>query len=131
MGSVDSDKPFTWVKYRDSLCANCIASCCMLPVEVKIEDLVLLGLVDAAEAETGSAKKIAQRLQKQKIVKNYRSATKLFLLEQKHGRDCVFLDTKSRQCTVYEKRPAVCRKFPTEMGLRLSYCPFKPKERVT
>jgi Fe-S-cluster containining protein len=55
-------------------------------------------------------------------VRSYHPPTGLFILEQRYGRDCVFLDTKTRRCTVYEKRPEVCRRFP-KIGPRPGYCP--------
>jgi Fe-S-cluster containining protein len=29
-----------------------------------------------------------------------------------YGSVCMFLDTKTRRCTIYEARPALCRQFP-------------------
>ena len=46
MSLVDRDRPSTWKKYSDGLCDNCVASCCMLPVEVKSSDLIRLGFTD-------------------------------------------------------------------------------------
>ncbi|MBX9765905.1 MAG: YkgJ family cysteine cluster protein, partial [Bdellovibrionales bacterium] len=37
--------------------------------------------------------------------------------------DCYFLEAKTRRCTVYEKRPQVCRFFPERMGPKLGFCP--------
>ena len=120
---VDQDRPSTWVPYRNHYCASCEATCCTMPVEVKLEDLVRLGL--AVEGEQ-SEKRVAKRLQAEKIVRSYRAATGLFLLAQKNGRDCVFLG-KDRLCTVYEKRPGVCRDFPLQVGPRVGYCPSRRK----
>ncbi len=98
----------------------------MLPVEVKIEDLIRLELVTADEA-IGSHKKIAKRLQREGIVKSYRTSSGLFMLEQNEGRDCYFLDKKTRLCSVYEKRPGVCREFPKTIGPRPGFCPYIPQ----
>lgn len=121
--AVDQDRPSTWVSFRAHYCDTCIATCCMMPVEVKMEDLVRLGL---ASPDEESPKKVGRRLQAEGIVRSYRAATGLFLLEQKNGRDCVFLGA-DRRCSVYEKRPGVCREFPLTMGPRPGYCPSKPK----
>lgn len=41
----------TWQKYRRGLCDTCYATCCTLPVEVTVSDLVRMALVDEFEAE--------------------------------------------------------------------------------
>jgi Fe-S-cluster containining protein len=92
-----------------------------MPVEVVMDDLLRLGLVHEDEL-SGSIKKIAKRLSKDKIISSYREGTGLFMLKQKANSDCHFLDSKTRLCTVYDKRPGVCRKFP-EIGPRPGYCP--------
>jgi Fe-S-cluster containining protein len=95
-----------------------------LPVEVSAFDLIRLELTDEAEAGR-SLKKVARRLMKEGIVERYRSETQLFTLAQRYGRDCIFL-SKERKCTVYEKRPEVCRRFP-KIGPRPGYCPATPR----
>lgn len=123
----DQDRPSTWVKYRSGLCDGCHATCCTMPVEVNAADLLRLGLISEEEA-AGSLKKAAARLGRLGLVRNFRAATGLFLLEQKRGRDCVFLGEKDRLCTVYDRRPDVCRRFP-EIGPRPGFCPAKPQKR--
>jgi Fe-S-cluster containining protein len=98
----------------------------MMPVEVTSQDLIRLNYIDANET---SMKKSGARLIAEKIVKSYRASTGLFMLSQQADGSCVFLDMKSRRCTVYENRPEMCRKFPTEMGIRLSFCPYTEKSR--
>lgn len=100
-----------------------------MPVEVKLSDLIRLGVTTEDEAQ-GSIKKLAKRLLRQGIVSSYRHGTELFMLTQKQGRDCYFLDSKTRLCTAYEKRPDVCRKFP-EIGPRPGFCPSTPKGPVS
>jgi Fe-S-cluster containining protein len=41
---------------------------------------------------------------------------------------CRFLDPKTRRCTVYEARPAVCREYP--LGARCGYFEFLQFERA-
>ncbi len=43
--------------------------------------------------------------------------------------DCLYLDRKSRLCTIYDKRPDTCRNHP-KVGPRPGYCAYKPKEVV-
>jgi len=92
-----------------------------MPVEIKGEDLVRLGLVTIDELEV-SARKVAKRLIKEGFLTSYREGTGNFMLSQRPNDDCYFLDAKTRLCTVYEKRPGVCRKFP-EIGPKPGYCP--------
>jgi Fe-S-cluster containining protein len=33
-------------------------------------------------------------------------------LDEHYGTACTFLDSETRQCTVYDARPAICREFP-------------------
>ncbi|HSB09914.1 MAG TPA: YkgJ family cysteine cluster protein [Blastocatellia bacterium] len=40
---------------------------------------------------------------------------------------CEFLDSKTRQCTIYDARPAVCRGYPD--GRRCGYYDFLASER--
>jgi Fe-S-cluster containining protein len=96
-----------------------------MPVEVKLADLIRLGLCTDDEAQ-GSVKKMAKRLQKEGYITSDRHGTEFFMLTQKANRDCYFLDSKSRLCTVYEKRPETCRNFPS-VGPRSGFCPLTPK----
>jgi len=128
MSRIDIDRPSTWKFYRKGLCEGCWGGCCTMPVEVKLSDLVRLGVVHEDETQ-GSINKLAKRLLKEGIVSSYRHGTELFMLTQKHGRDCYFLDSKTRLCTVYDKRPDVCRKFP-EIGPRPGFCPCTPKAKT-
>ena len=106
------------------MCDGCWAGCCTLPVEVSAADLIRLGLVTEEEAAL-SLKAVAKTLMKKRIVQAYSPKTQIFVLEQRHGRDCVFLG-RDRLCTVYEKRPEVCRKFPS-IGPRPGFCPAHGK----
>jgi Fe-S-cluster containining protein len=121
---VEIDFPSTWVKFKPALCEGCFAGCCTLPVEVNAADLLRLGLVGEDEI-TGSLKKVARRLIKEGWVASFRARTGLFTLAEVRG-GCVFLDTQ-RRCTVYEKRPDVCRKFPLEVGPRVGFCPAQKR----
>jgi len=118
---VDIDRPSTWTKFKPSLCAGCNGNCCKLHVEARVPDLVRLGLLTADEA-LWSAKKIARKLEAQKLIQSYRASTMKFTLAQRLNHDCVFLDEVTRLCTVYDRRPDVCRNFP-EMGPRPGWCP--------
>jgi Fe-S-cluster containining protein len=117
----DPQKPSTWNPFKKGMCEGCFAGCCTLPLEVSAYDLIRLGLVTEDEA-AASLKKVARKLSKEGIIRSYHAKSGLFIVEQRRGRDCIFLDEKSRLCTVYEKRPEVCRTFP-KIGPRPGYCP--------
>jgi Fe-S-cluster containining protein len=97
-----------------------------MPVEIHGEDLVRLGVATEDEIISGSRKKLAKRLMKEGILQSYREATELFMLTQRPNGDCYYLHPITRLCTVYEKRPETCRKFP-EIGPRPGYCPSNRK----
>ena len=47
--------------------------------------------------------------------------------DEHFGTVCMFLDTETRRCTVYEARPGVCREFPGTV--RCGYYDFLSFER--
>lgn len=123
--AADIDRLDTWQKYRKGLCDTCNASCCTLPVEVGLDDLIRLGLVD--EFERGEPlSRIAKRLQKEGVVGRFHQKTGIFTLSRMSNDDCLFLDTRSRRCTVYDRRPATCRNHP-QIGPRPGFCAYRPK----
>ena len=124
---VDVERIETWTRYRNGLCDTCMANCCTMPVEVKLADLVGLGLVDAFEAEHEDAGRIAKRLTKARVVERYNAKYGIFTLMRRADGDCQFLDAKTRRCTVYAQRPATCRKHP-QVGPRPGHCPYGRKD---
>ena len=123
----DLDKLSNWTRFRPSLCRGCWAGCCRLPVEATADDLVRLGLLSADEAQ-GSLKKAARRLMAAGVVHQFRASTGLFTLAQTPDGDCIYLGKDDRLCTVYERRPSVCRRFP-EVGPRPGHCPARQVRR--
>ena len=97
-----------------------------MPVEVKISDLIRLEVTTQDEADN-SIKKVAKRLKKEGVITSYREGTEFFMLTQKANSDCYFLDSLTRLCTVYNKRPDTCREFPSQIGTRVGYCPVEYK----
>jgi hypothetical protein len=90
-------------------------------------DLIRLGVLTEDEA-SASLKKAARRLIKEGVIRSYLAKTGVFMVEQRGGGDCYFLDEKTRLCTVYEKRPEVCRTFP-RIGPRPGWCPEGRKQK--
>jgi Fe-S-cluster containining protein len=125
MGSrIDPQHPSAWKSFKKGLCEGCWAGCCTLPVEASPADLVRLELISPAEAEW-PLEDVAERLYDERVIQSFDPHEQLFTLAQVSGRDCVFLDGETRRCTVYEKRPEVCRKFP-RIGPRPGFCPHSP-----
>jgi uncharacterized protein len=120
---VNVDNCDTWTRYRNGLCSTCAANCCTMPVEVKLPDLVRLGLVDPFEAEHEEPKQIAKRLQKMGVIEHFNFKNSIFTLSRRANGDCQNLDAKTRRCNVYETRPNTCRLHP-QVGPRPGYCPY-------
>ena len=120
---VDVDRLATWTRYRPGLCDSCAANCCTMPVEIRLADLVRLGLVDPFEAEHEQVRLIARRLIKQRQVERYNHKDGIFTLARRASGDCQLLDAQTRRCTVYEQRPDTCRRHP-QVGPRPGHCPY-------
>lgn len=116
------ERPSTWSEYAEGHCKGCESLCCSLTVEVTANDLVRLGLIPKSDVMM-SPKKIARRLMTTGALRDVRPDAGLYTLAQKADGSCVFL-SKERFCTVYEKRPEVCRNFPL-IGPRPKFCPRK------
>ena len=98
-----------------------------MPVEVRFNDLLRMGVVDEFE-RTEPAKNVAKRLMKDGLVERFNQKPGIYTLMRHGNNDCLFLDRKSRLCTIYDKRPDTCRNHP-KIGPRPGYCAFKPKSR--
>lgn len=122
---IDLDRMSTWVLYKPSLCNGCHSNCCKLPVDATVPDLVRMAVISEDEA-LWSARKIARKLQHAGIVVSFRASKMQFQIAQKANRDCIYLGD-DRLCTIYEKRPDVCRRFPS-CSPRPGYCPSERKK---
>ena len=94
----DIERLDTWVKIQNGLCSDCMASCCSMPVEVKLPDLVRMGIVDEFELQE-PVKNIAKRLEKQRIIQHFNFKYEVFTLSRRANGDCMYLDQKTRLCT--------------------------------
>lgn len=121
----DPENTATWRKYAKKLCNSCRGTCCSLPVEVKAPDLVRIGLIGSFELEE-DPKFIARRLKKKQVVEHYHGKSETFTLARMANGDCLYLDSRSRRCTIYKKRPETCRNHP-HIGPRPGYCAYIPK----
>lgn len=122
----DIDNTATWAKYSKKLCNRCSASCCSLPVEVKAADLIRMGLMDEFELQD-ELKQVARRLMKERLIEHFHAKSQTFTLARMASGDCIFLDGRSRRCSIYQQRPETCRNHP-QVGPRSGYCPFRQKK---
>jgi len=121
----DIDNTATWIKYTSKLCDTCNATCCTLPVEVRINDLIRMNLISEFERQE-PAKKIAKELKRQGVISHFNFKNEIFTLSRKANDDCIYLDSTSRRCTIYSQRPDTCRNHP-HIGPRSGFCPYQPR----
>lgn len=125
IAAADPDRLETWVRYDKRLCSDCQAACCSLPVEARLDDLVRMGLVDAFERDE-PLKQIARRLTKAGVVERLNQKSGLFTLARLSSGDCLYLEPRTRRCTIYAQRPDTCRNHP-QVGPRPGHCAYQPK----
>ena len=118
----DLDNTGTWTQFRKKLCASCQAWCCRLPVEVRLDDLIRLGLLSEFDRPE-ELKILYQRLHKAGIVEHLHQKSGKFTLSRRANGDCLYLGTGDRRCQVYQQRPDTCRNHP-QIGPRPGYCPY-------
>ncbi|HEY0633821.1 MAG TPA: YkgJ family cysteine cluster protein [Gammaproteobacteria bacterium] len=121
----DLERPATWVKFTPQLCDNCRASCCTMPAEVRITDLIRMGVADPFELEE-PLKLIARRLIKAGIIDHFNHKSERFTLARRANGDCIYLDHTTRRCTIYQQRSDTCRNHP-RIGSRPGYCAYRAK----
>jgi uncharacterized protein len=125
--NADLDNTATWAKYSPKLCQHCAAPCCSLPVEVKTGDLVRMDLIEEFSLQE-DVKYLARKLMKQRLVDHFHARTATFTLARRASGDCIYLDSHSRRCTIYSRRPETCRNHP-RIGPRSGYCAFRMKHQ--
>ncbi len=121
--NADLENTATWTKYSSKLCRYCTASCCSLPVEVKVEDLVRMKLIEEFFLEE-NPKYLARRLHKEGHIEHFHARTATFTLARRANGDCIYLGSSTRRCTIYADRPDTCRNHPG-IGPRSGYCAFR------
>ncbi len=102
-------------------CLKCVAYCCtytLIPATKRdVKRLAKHFDVTPREAEKKFTKKGDKEFPR--VLRHH---------DDKHFQTaCMFLDQKTRQCTVYEARPQICRDFPTQS--RCGYYEFLKFER--
>ena len=64
IAAAEIDRVETWTKYNKDMCTSCMSTCCTMPLEVRIADLIRLGVVDEferGERQNGSSPPRAAR----------------------------------------------------------------------
>ncbi len=113
-----------WRPYKKGMCDSCIGLCCYMPVEVKIADLVRMGILTEFHLEMDEREQIKSAL-KHPGVDRYTKSTEKFTLTQKSNLSCFFLTPEGR-CSIYDLRPETCRKHP-KIGPKPNHCAYYPK----
>ena len=67
-----------------------------MPVEVKIPDLVRMGVITEFEADE-PIKKIAKKLKKDGVIEHFYYKEQIFILVRLANKDCLYLDPTSRK----------------------------------
>lgn len=123
--TADIDRTDTWVRYKSFLCDSCVANCCTMPVEVRLPDLVRMGVIDAFDLGE-EPRHIARRLTKAGVIEHFNHKNCLFTLARRANGDCQYLGKTDRRCTIYEQRPDTCRNHP-RIGPRPGFCAYTKK----
>lgn len=97
-----------------------------MPVEVRIDDLIRMGLAHEFDREE-PAKKLAKQLDKAGLIEHFNFKREIYTLRRKGNGDCQYLHPKTRLCTIYEKRPETCRNHP-RVGPRPGFCAYRPRK---
>ena len=96
-----------------------------MPIEVKIPDLVRMGVITEFEADE-PIKKLAKKLKKDEVIEHLYFKEQIFMLIRFANNDCLYLDPASRKCKIYKKRPDTCRNHP-RIGPRPGFCAYEQK----
>lgn len=103
-------------------CLKCTAYCCSYPrIEVKASDIKRLAKhfeISPAEAKKRFTKKGEEK--NEQILRHQE--------DEHYGSVCRFLDTETRNCTIHQVRPKICRDYPGTK--RCGYYEFLKHERM-
>ena len=102
-------------------CDRCPAYCCTYPrIEVKKRDLKRLAKHFELSFDQAKKRFTKKGHDKGEIILRHRE-------DEHFATACMFLDPDSRNCTIYEARPKICRDFPGTR--RCGYYDFLTFER--
>lgn len=110
-----------WLRYKKEMCQSCEASCCYMPVEVDVADLVKMQLFDSFISEL-SLKEQIKSISEHPDIQRYNHKSQKYTLKQRSSGACPFLDNNKR-CRIYALRPKTCANHPL-VGPRPGYCAY-------
>jgi Fe-S-cluster containining protein len=100
-------------------CAKCPAYCCSYDrIIVEKKDLKRLARHFEIDTDT-AARRFTKTVEGEQVLRHQK--------DKIYGHICMFLDLKTRRCTVYEARPGVCHEYPDRP--RCGYYEFLRWER--
>jgi uncharacterized protein len=100
-------------------CAKCPAYCCSYDrITVNKRDLTRLAKHFDLDPET-AARRFTKVVEGDRVLRHQK--------DKIYGSICMFLDTKTRRCTIYDARPGVCHEYPDKP--RCGYYEFLKWER--
>ncbi len=100
-------------------CSKCPAYCCSYErIIVNQRDVKRLARHFEIDPQT-AAKRFTKVVSGEQVLRHQK--------DEIYGSVCMFLDVKTRRCTVYEARPGVCREYPDRP--RCGYYEFLRWER--
>ncbi len=101
-------------------CSKCPAYCCSYDrIIVEPKDLERLARHFGIDTETAKSR-FTKVVEGEQVLRHQK--------DQYFKTICMFLDTKTRRCTIYEARPGVCHEYPDYK--RCGYYEFLKWERV-
>lgn len=100
-------------------CLKCPAYCCSYErIIVEKRDLTRLARHFGVDVET-ARKRFTKIRENEQVLRHQK--------DKIYGSVCMFLDTKTRNCTIYDGRPGVCHEYPAQS--RCGYYDFLKWER--
>jgi Fe-S-cluster containining protein len=101
-------------------CLKCPAYCCSYEsINVNKRDVKRLARHFDVDVET-AIRRFTKIREGERVLRHQK--------DDVYGSVCMFLDTKTRRCTIYEARPAVCHEYPARP--RCGYYDFLRWERT-
>lgn len=100
-------------------CIKCPAYCCSYDrIIVENKDLARLGRHFGIDTDT-ARRRFTKQVEGEQVLRHQK--------DKIYGTICMFLDTKTRRCTIYDARPGVCHEYPDRP--RCGYYDFLKWER--
>jgi Fe-S-cluster containining protein len=100
-------------------CLKCPAYCCSYDrISVEKADLNRLARHFGVDPET-ARRRFTKNVEGEQVLRHQK--------DKIYGTICMFLDTKTRRCTIYDARPGVCHEYPDRP--RCGYYDFLKWER--